>query len=74
MASPYRYRNEFLKRIRESGWRLEEISGLARIPLRSLYEICAGLTDPPVGDRERLALALGCEVHEIFPKTEGETK
>jgi hypothetical protein len=71
MGSPYRYEKELLRRVRESGWNLEDLSGIARCPLRTMYEILAGLTDPPDGIKERMALAIGCEVDELFPEREG---
>ena len=64
--NPYVYNTELLKRVRESGLIIKDLAGIARIPMGEMYEILAGLWEPPESAKTRIASALGCRVHEIF--------
>ena len=66
--TPYSYDRKRLRLVRESGWILEDLCGVTRIPLKDMYEILAGLYDPPGSAKNRIAAALGCEVRDIFPQ------
>jgi len=61
---------KLLKAVRESGWSVEEISGLTRIPEISLYRILSGVEDPGEAAFERIAKVIGCKVEELFSGTE----
>jgi hypothetical protein len=58
---------ERLRIMRQSGWCIDDLSGVTWIPVKELYEILSGLYDPPTSAKARIAKALGCEVEEIFP-------
>ena len=68
VQSPYNYDRERLRIVRESGWIIEDLCGVTRIPSKEMYEILAGLYDPPESAKSRMAAALGCEVGELFPQ------
>jgi transcriptional regulator with XRE-family HTH domain len=57
---------KLLRAIRKSGWLLEELAGLIRVPEPILYRILTGITQPDEGTKSRIAAVLDCEVSEIF--------
>ena len=64
--APYSYNADLLKMVRESGLGVKDIAGIARIPVGEMFEIIAGLWEPPESAKTRIASALGCRVNEIF--------
>jgi len=67
-----KYNLKLLQAIRTSGWLLEELSGLARIPEPVLYRIITGLVDPDPGTQERLAVVLAVQTADIFEQGEDD--
>lgn len=66
------YNPKLLRAVRVSGWLVEEISGLTRIPEISLYRILSGIEDPGVEAFARIAAVLDCGVEEILPERKGD--
>jgi tetratricopeptide (TPR) repeat protein len=53
--------------IKQSGYTVQEIAGEANIPLRTLFDYCAGKTPIPRKRLETLAALLGYPVEQIVP-------
>ena len=54
-----------LNKIRESGWRVEELAGVTRIPEITIYNILAGRQEVGLADLRIFARVLGCDVKEL---------
>jgi len=59
-------RNEvLLAKVRESGWSIEEITCLTRIPEITIYNILSGREEAGSAVYQQFAWVLGCEVEEL---------
>jgi ribosome-binding protein aMBF1 (putative translation factor) len=54
-----------LSKVKESGWSIEELAGLTRIPEIVIYDILAGRHDAGLAVLNKFALVLGCSVEEL---------
>ncbi|MFZ2447501.1 MAG: helix-turn-helix transcriptional regulator [Syntrophobacteraceae bacterium] len=66
------YRVPLVHKIAASGWSIEELSGLTRIPETSIYRILRGEENLGGEALQRLAVLLNCAAHELIPPG-GET-
>lgn len=64
------YNLKLLRAIRKSGWSIEEISGLLRIPESIVYKILSGDECPGDVARQRFATILDCKIGDLFEEQE----